>query len=149
MDKMTKTTACQLYEIVEKLPSEEKNKIPSKIILLINEKKEGYKLSENIFSIDDISLTEESKKYLAYIFLNYLANEEEKKEYENIISENEKKYQEILSEKYSVENLFLKKEIKDDENTEKTIDLITIENKKWWESFIEKIREFFKSKIKK
>ena len=42
MDKMTKTAACQLYEIVEMLPSEEKNKIPENIISLIDERKERY-----------------------------------------------------------------------------------------------------------
>ena len=144
MDKMTKTAACQLYEIVEMLPSEEKNKIPENIISLIDERKERYIKSDKYISIEDINLTDETKKYLGYIFLNYLANEDEKTEYRNIISENEDRYQNNLKEKYNTDNLFSKKESKSAENHKIKTEMIVVENIKWWDKIIAKIKKLFK-----
>lgn len=144
MDKMTKTAACQLYEIVEMLPSEEKNKIPENIISLIDERKERYIKSDKYISIEDINLTDETKKYLGYIFLNYLANEDEKTEYRNIISENEDRYQNNLKEKYNTDNLFSKKESKSAENHKIKTEMIVVENLKWWDKIIAKIKKLFK-----
>lgn len=144
MDKMTKTAACQLYEIVEMLPSEEKNKIPENIISLIDERKERYIKSDKYISIEDINLTDETKKYLGYIFLNYLANEDEKTEYRNIISENEDRYQNNLKEKYNTDNLFSKKESKSTENHKIKAEMIVVENLKWWDKIIAKIKKLLK-----
>ena len=144
MDKMTMTAACQLYEIVEMLPSEEKNKIPENIISLIDERKERYIKSDKYISIEDINLTDETKKYLGYIFLNYLANEDEKTEYRNIISENEDRYQNNLKEKYNTDNLFSKKKSKSAENREIKAEMIVVENLKWWDKIIAKIKKLFK-----
>ena len=141
---MTKTAACQLYEIVEMLPSEEKNKIPENIISLIDERKERYIKSDKYISIEDINLTDETKKYLGYIFLNYLANEDEKTEYRNIISENEDRYQNNLKEKYNTDNLFSKKESKSAENHKIKTEMIVVENLKWWDKIIAKIKKLFK-----
>lgn len=144
MDKMTKTAACQLYGILEMLPSEEKNKIPENIISLIDERKERYIKSDKYISIEDINLTDETKKYLGYIFLNYLANEDEKTEYRNIISENEDRYQNNLKEKYNTDNLFSKKESKSAENHKIKAEMIVVENLKWWDKIIAKIKKLFK-----
>lgn len=146
MNNMTKSAACQLYEIINQLPNEEKSKIPENVIVIIDEKKDGYILTNNEFVIDDINLTEETKKYLAYIFLNYLASENEKDEYEKIISENERRYQKKLSEKYSTQNLFSKKEVEKLEVLEITTDLTTSEKLNWWEKILEKIKDLFKRK---
>lgn len=144
MDRMTKTAACQLYEIVEMLPSEEKNKIPENIISLIDERKERYIKSDEYISIEDINLTDETKKYLGYIFLNYLANEDEKTEYRNIISENENRYQNNLKEKYNIDKMFSKKESKSAENHEIKAEMIVVENLKWLDKIIAKIKKLFK-----
>lgn len=144
MDRMTKTAACQLYEIVEMLPSEEKNKIPENIISLIDERKERYIKSDEYISIEDINLTDETKKYLGYIFLNYLANEDEKTEYRNIISENENRYQNNLKEKYNIDKMFSKKESKSAENREIKAEMIVVENLKWWDKIVAKIKKLFK-----
>ena len=144
MDRMTKTAACQLYEIVEMLPSEEKNKIPENIISLIDERKERYIKSDEYISIEDINLTDETKKYLGYIFLNYLANEDEKTEYRNIISENESRYQNNLKEKYNIDKMFSKKESKSAENHKIKAEMIVVENLKWWDKIIAKIKKLFK-----
>lgn len=146
MNNMTKSAACQLYEIINQLPNEEKSKIPENVIVIIDEKKDDYILTNNEFVIDDINLTEETKKYLAYIFLNYLASENEKDEYEKIISENERRYQKKLSEKYSTQNLFSKKEVEKLEVLEITTDLTTSEKLNWWEKILEKIKDLFKRK---
>lgn len=149
MNNMTKSAACQLYEIISQLPNEEKCKIPENVIVIIDDKKDDYILTNDEFVIDDINLTDETKKYLAYIFLNYLANENEKEEYKKIIYENERRYQKNLSEKYSTQNLFPKKEIEKVEMLETNADLAVVENLNWWEKILEKIKDFFKSKFKK
>ena len=64
--------------------------------------------------------------------LNYIANEQEKNEINNILAENEKKYEEELREKYNPDNLFKKKENKQEEKVEEQHSLMVVENKPWY-----------------
>ena len=140
MKNITKDTANQLYSIINLLPEAEKNKIPKEIIDILNEKL----LNENL-SITDVSqireenLLEDTKKYLAYIFLNYLSNENEKKELKKILNLNEQRYQDNLKKKYDVSNIFGNNKVDIKENSGKE-ELIVIKDKKWWEKIIDKLK---------
>ena len=80
------------------------------------------------------------------LMLNYIANEQEKNEINNILAENEKKYEEELREKYNPDNLFKKKENKQEEKVEEQHSLMVVENKTWYKKIFEKIKNIFKKK---
>lgn len=83
MNKMSSKAATQLYEIILLLPDESKSKIPLSVMNLLEFKKldtEEINI-KNINDINDAELLDETKKYLSYILLRYLANEEEKNEF--------------------------------------------------------------------
>ena len=73
------------------------------------------------------------------------ANEQEKNEINNILAENEKKYEEELREKYNPDNLFKKKENKQEEKVEEQHSLMVVENKPWYKKIFEKIKNIFEN----
>lgn len=83
MNKISSKAAKQLYEIILLLPDDRKSKIPLSIMNLLELKKldtEEINI-KSIRDINDAELLDETKKYLSYILLRYLANEEEKNEF--------------------------------------------------------------------
>ncbi len=158
MNKMSSRAATQLHEIILLLPNESKSKIPLSIINLLENKKIDTE-EINIKSaehINDCAILDETKKYLAYIFLKYLATEEERKEFNHILSENEQRHQIFLRNKYDIANIFgVEEKNKNNleieeinietqkEEEEKT--LIKYEKRKWWN----KIYMFLVDKVKK
>lgn len=157
MNKISSRAATQLYEIILLLPDDNKAKIPLSIIKLLENKKINTD-EVNIKSAEHINnnaILDETKKYLAYIFLKYLANDEEKNEFNHILDENEARHQVFLRNKYDIANIFgVEKENKEDEFAEKlevsqiNIDennkLIKIEEKRWWDKMLEKIKYIIK-----
>ena len=125
MNKISSKAATQLYEIILLLPSEYKSKIPMTIMSLLQNRKIAIE-EINIKSaehINDTALLDETKKYLSYIFLNYLADEDEKKE-SNLEVEDIRIDEEELKEK-------------DNENNQ----LIEIKGKNWFSKILEKIKK--------
>ena len=95
-----------------------------------------------IEDIKEENILFETKKYLSFIFMNYLSTENEKQEYKQIVKNNELQYQKFLSKKCNVDDIFRKNEkIKNIEN-EKQASSLPIEYK---ETFL----EFVIRKIKK
>lgn len=104
-----KMTLCDIDLIIDELKEEEKNKIPIKLRKLIHENKlENYNSKINTsIPLEEQQLTENTKAFLAMLYINYWCkDEEEKKQLVIKLSDNEKAYQKELSEKYSVDNLF-------------------------------------------
>lgn len=157
MNKMSSRAATQLHEIILLLPNESKSKIPLSIINLLENKKIDTE-EINIKSaehINDSAILDETKKYLSYIFLNYLATEDEKKEFNHILNENELRHQIFLRNKYDIANIFGVEEKKNntleieeisvETQEEEVKTLIKYEEKKWWN----KIYLFLVDKVKK
>ncbi len=153
MNKMSSRAAIQLHEIILLLPDERKSKIPLSIINLLENKRIDTE-EINIKSaehINDSAILDETKKYLAYIFLNYLATEDERKEFNHILTENELRHQIFLRNKYDIANIFGVEEkakntleieeisIETPEEEVKT--LIKYEEKKWWNKILDKIKK--------
>ncbi len=67
--------------------------------------------------LKDMNLKKETRNILELMYLNYWSTTEEKKEFMAILSENERKYQEEIKEKYNPDNLF-----KNKKDTSKTIE---------------------------
>ena len=103
----------EVLETIKHMDSDLVKKIPQKLIQFFEEHKDKnyqFKFDENI-DIDNQKISIEAGSILAMLMLNYIANEQEKNEINNILAENEKKYEEELREKYNPDNLFKKKVI--------------------------------------
>lgn len=147
MKEIDSNSAKELITILNFLPKEYFEKIPNQEIqYLKNIKNDEY--SVNIQNVEDINrnnVSRETKKYLAYIFIHYLANEEEKREYEIIMKENEKRYEKELREKYNVENIF--KDRKQNGNfVQEEKALKVIDDKKLFNKILDKIKMFIKKR---
>jgi len=158
MNKISSKAATQLYEIILLLPSEYKSKIPMTIMSLLQNRKIAIE-EINIKSaehINDTELLDETKKYLSYIFLNYLADEDEKKEFNHILDENEARHQALLKNKYDTTNMFRVEEKKEsnlevedirideeelNEKDNENNQLIEIKGNNWFSKILEKIKK--------
>lgn len=148
MNKMSTDSATQLNRILSFLSEDTKKKIPKDIWKEINNKTDSN-FNTKINGVKDIkeeNILPETRKYLSFIFLNYLATEEEKEEYTIIIKNNEEQYQKSLNQKYSVDNIFNKKEksIKVEQEYIKERRNLPVERKeRFFEFIFNKIRSLF------
>ena len=136
--------AVEVLGILEYLEDIDKNKIPNEIIeFLENNKSNTYNPEINYWDeIENLNLKQKTRQILAGIYIDYLSSEEEKKEYINKLKQNEIKNQEILKEKYNVDDIFKKNEI----SKEQVVELTIVKEEKWFVKIINKIKEIFKIK---
>lgn len=98
----------EVYQIIEYMEPELKEKIPEKLIKQISEKRD----KDYVFKYDtnkpllEQDMYDESKHLISALYINYICDDDEKREILNICSENDKKYEEELRKKYDVNNLF-------------------------------------------
>ncbi len=150
MNEISVQSATQLNKILSFLTQEHKQKIPADMIHIL-EKKADTQIDTKINKISDIdeeNILPETRKYLAYIFLNYLATEEEKKEYSIILKNNERQYQNYLKKKFNPENIFgsKQKNIKN-ENIEEKQNLPVVSKKNIFQWIWEKLKRIGRKKI--
>jgi len=96
-------------------------------------------------NLNDMELKKETRELLALMYEKYWCPEEEKQDFQNMLNENEKQYQEELREKYNPDNLFKKRnEIK--EEIEEPLNIVSmIEYKEpLIKRIINKIKDFFR-----
>ena len=146
---MSIDSATQLNRILSFLPEDIKAKIPKDIWKEINEKTDNnlYTKINEVRDIKEENILPETRKYLSFIFINYLATEEEREEYNKIIKNNEEQYQKFLRKKYSVDNIFKKKEnlINVEKEYIKKRNNLPIERKEnFFEFIFNKIKSLFK-----
>ncbi len=142
MNKMSIDAATQLNRILSFLPEDKQKEIPTDVWKIIKDKT-NHSLNTRINDINDIkqeNILYDTRRYLSFIFLNYLATEEEKEDYVRIIRNNEEQYQEFLRKKYSVDNLFKKRE-----DSEKEESYLPVEYKeKFFIRILNKIRRLIR-----
>ena len=98
-------TLCDIDIILNALPKEDSDKVPMKLRKLISENKlENYESNIIIdVPIEEQDVHPDTQTFLAMLYLNYWCkNEDEKRELNKLFSENEKRYQKELNEKYEV-----------------------------------------------
>ena len=136
--------AVEVLGILEYLKDSDKYKIPKEIIEFFEKNKsETYKPDIDYWDdVNNLDLKLKTRRILAGIYIDYLASEEEKKEYINKLKQNEIKNQEVLKEKYNVDDIFKKNEI----SKEQVVELTIIKEEKWFVKIINKIKEIFKMK---
>lgn len=89
------------------------------------------------------TILEETQQILAVIYRDYMVSKEEREQLLREESEEEKRIEQELREKYNPENIFKKKEKKEDINQDNT-SLIKVEEIKWYKKIINKIISLFK-----
>ena len=147
MDKMSTSSAMQLNKILSFLPEQTKEKIPNNIWnLIVN--KANNNIDTKINKIEDVkeeNIFPETRKYLSFIFINYLATENENQEYKQIVKNNELQYQKFLSKKYNVDDIFRKNEKINNIENEKQASSLPIQYKETFlESVIRKIKKILR-----
>lgn len=109
----TRQAYAEIDTFIDLLDEYNKNKIPEKLREYFKkEKDEKYikKINPNQ-SIQSQNLKEETLALIAMLNLQYWCeNEDEKERLKKIYAQNEKKYQDMIQEKYDIENIFKKKE---------------------------------------
>ena len=88
----------EVYVILNQLDEKSLKKIPEKIFNQIKEnaKVEVDYIDKNI-PLEEINLMEETREFLAIISYYYFCDEEERQKWDEILNENERKYQEKLN----------------------------------------------------
>ena len=123
------------------------NKIPKKLIeFWQRNKSETYKPNlDHSKKLTEMNLKEKTKSIIAMIYLNYLCDEDEKKETILILKNNENAYQKEIREKYNPDNIFknTNKEVMTEQNINIT-DMV-----KYKKSIILRIIDFIKRFLKK
>ena len=136
--------------ILQNLPSEIQNKIPSDFKSAIVQNMDVTYIPEPYDrnkTLDEQNISEETKKILALIYRNYIVADEERKQL--IIEENRiiQKLENEKKEKYGVEDIFNNKT--KNTNIDSNVDKLTItesNNKKWYKKIFEKLSNFFNKK---
>ena len=137
----------EVKEVLDRLSTENYNKIPKEVIQAIEENKsKDYEWEYNDdLKLKDQNISEKAIIILSYINEEYLLNEEQKELMQRIYRENERKLQEEKKEKYKTEDLFKNKHTKIIENTEETA-LVVRKDDRWYSKFIKFIKNIFGKK---
>ncbi len=133
---MNRRAYSEVNYIITNMPAEMKAKIPTEVILNIQNKIDN----EYIVEINDIEydkLLPDTEKLLAVLYADYIAPADERKLIEDIEKKiKDKKLQEINK---NVINPFKKLD-----KSEKKKSVTIIRKKKWYEKFISWIKKYFK-----
>ena len=149
----------ELIEILKYLPQNEVEKVPQKLrsfFTKVANKNYVTKIDPNK-SMQEQEIKEKTKDLIAVLYRNYWCSEEERTSLDKKLIENDKKYEEMLREKYNPDNIFEvkakekeehKEEIKEEkelvENT--TQEMIKYTKLNFLQKIFEKIKSFFKRK---
>lgn len=132
----------EVIEVLKYTKREDLIKIPKFKIDLYKK----YMNNNNNFKIDknkpleEQNLSNESKAILANLFKDYWATDYEKQR----IEEKEKyDLEQVAKEKYSVDNLFKKKEVNQENDSNDDTNLEVIKEEKWYNKLFNKIKNLF------
>ena len=129
----------ELSEILKMMEPEEVNKIPKKLLEVI----EKEKSNTYIPNYDSKSIKKETLAMLALLYINYWCEDEnEKKEYLKLIEKNEQKYQQQIREKTDIK--YITRTQKIEKNNVPEQELAVVKNKSFIKNVIEKIKSFLK-----
>lgn len=136
--------AKEINEILKYIPEEEVNKIPVKLrefFKVIESKDYVVNINPNIL-LENQDLKEETKDIIALIYRNYWCSEEEKKELDQKLIENDKRFEEKLREKYNPDNIF-KNNVSSEKEEIKDQSLVVTNTEKWYKKFLNFIKSIF------
>lgn len=146
--------SAEINEIFKYLPKEEVGKIPSKLrdfFKEVSSKDYVTNINPNM-PLDKQQIKEKTKDIIALIYRNYWCSEEERKELDQKLIENDKKFEEELREKYNPDNIFknnvttTKKEESEVKEEKIEQSLVPQETGKWYQRFLDMVKKWFKKK---
>ena len=146
--------SAEINEILKYMPKEEVEKIPSKLRDFFKEvASKDYVTNINPdLPLDVQQIKEKTKDIIALIYRNYWCSEEERKELDQKLIENDKKFEEELREKYNPDNIFknnvttTKKEESEVKEEKIEQSLVPQETGKWYQRFLDMVKKWFKKK---
>ncbi len=146
--------SAEINEILKYLPKEEVEKIPSKLREFFKEvSSKDYVTNINPnMPLDKQQIKEKTKDIIALIYRNYWCSEEERKELDQKLIENDRKFEEELREKYNPDNIFknnvttTKKEESEVKEAKIEQSLVPQERGKWYQRFLDMVKRWFKKK---
>ena len=133
----------EVYEILNLIGKEYKDKIPNKLLqIIVDGMDKNYKPTIDMKKpLKEQNISQRTYDILGMLKLNYWCkNESEKKEFLNKISANEKRREEVLREKYNIDNIFK------NGNTEKVkeeVALVEVKEEKWYQKIFNLIKGLF------
>ena len=131
----------EVLEVLKYMDFKYVEKIPVKLRkFFYDNASKDYKFElDQTIPFEDQKLSENTINILAMLNYNYWCEDEEHKKYLlNKYNENEIKYQKMLMEKYSTDNLF-KREVRDNSNVPQKY-----EEPKWYHNILKFIKKLFK-----
>ena len=143
--------SAEINEIFKYLPKEEVEKIPSKLrdfFKEVSSKDYVTNINPNM-PLDKQQIKEKTKDIIALIYRNYWCSEEERKELDQKLIENDRKFEEELREKYNPDNIFknnvttTKKEEPEVKEEKIEQSLVLQETEKWYQRFLNMIKRWF------
>ena len=146
--------SAEINEILKYLPDEELKKIPSKLRDFFKEvASKDYVTNINPdLPLDKQQIKEKTKDIIALIYRNYWCTEEERKELDQKLIENDRKFEEELREKYNPDNIFknnvttTKKEEPEVKEEKIEQSLVPQQTEKWYQRFLDMVKRWFKKK---
>lgn len=145
-DKYSKALK-EVYVILENSEEKIKRKIPENFKLFVSKNMDKEYIPNINFNNEawEDTIMEETQQILAVIYRDYLVTKEEREELLKEESEEEKRIEQELREKYNPDNIFKKhKEKEESDDTNANTSMIKIEEIKWYKKFINKILSLFK-----
>ena len=133
----------EVFAILKKMDEEDKKKINEDFLNTLKENMDKNYVFEYIhdLKVEEQNILNETKAILAYIYVNYLADEEQKKLIMQKYRQDIKKDEENKKQKYKTEDMYTK-------NNENNEEVSMIEHKK--ENFFRKLfKRIFKNRKKK
>ena len=144
MNEEIRKVYSEIYEILTLVDTDYFRKIPESFIDFIDKERDSnYKpnIDKNL-PLEEQNLLEDTINILALLKLDYWCTEDEKKEFLQMLNENETQYQNELREKYNPDNIFKNKESKKKVENTPTNNLPDKVEKR---GFIKKTIEFLKN----
>lgn len=135
----------ELSEILKMMEPKEVNKIPKKLLEVIEKEKSNTYIPNysSKIELNSQNIKKETLAMLALLYINYWCEDEnEKKEYLKLIEENEKKYRQQIREKTDIK--YITRTQKIEKNNVPEQELAVVKNKSFIKNVIEKIKSFLK-----
>jgi len=151
----TKQAYSEVYEIITLLDESDRNKIPFRLRNYFKEQRDKeYVKNINLnMPMQEQGFERETLAIFAMLNLNYICDDpEEKQRLKKIYIENERKYQELLKEKYSIDNLFGNSQLNNDKEAEEKIEnneeeqLIVLKKGNFIKRFLKFVSNIFKKR---
>jgi len=142
---------CEVREVLKNTDDELINKIPQYFKDFIEKNYDRDYRAPQITtekSLEEQELLDETFEIISIIYRNYWCDNEQRREYDEIIKRNEINYQNELAEKYNPDNLFKQEIIEEkivEENNEAKNSLIEYKEP-FFKRIFNKIKNFFASK---